>query len=119
MSRVLLFFGVLLFGSLTLTCAEEPYPKPEDLIPEDTYIKLMVDVQLFDALVYTSDSLSNSDSLRNALFHQYDTTEDVFLRSHYYYQSNIRKHNARLDSALNALAEEKKKLYQSSDSNNK
>lgn len=119
MPRVLLLLGILLLSSFFLNCEEEPFPKPDDLIPEDTYIRLMVDVQLFDALVYTSDSLSNADSLRHALFEQYHTNEDVFLRSHYYYQSNIGKHNARLDSALNALAEEQKKLYQGSDSSNK
>ncbi len=119
MSRVLLIFGILLLGSYTLSCEEDPFPKPDDLIPEDTYIKLMVDVQLFDALVYTSDSLANTDSLRHALFEQYSTNEETFLRSHYYYQSNIREHNTRLDSALNALAEEQKKLYQAPDSNNK
>ena len=119
MSRVLLIFGILFFSSLTLSCEDESFPKPDDLIPEDTYIKLMVDVQLFDALVYTSDSLGNSDSLRHSLFEQYNTNEETFLRSHYYYQSNISEHNTRLDSALNALAEEQKKLYQAPDSNNK
>ena len=117
MSRVLLLFGILMSGLITVNCEEEPFQKPDDLIPEDTYIRLMVDVQLFDALVYTSDSLSNADSLRDALFNTYQTNEDVFLRSHYYYQSNIMKHNARLDSALNALSQEQKKLYQRSFSN--
>lgn len=74
---------------------------------EDIYIDLLVELQLFDALIYTSDSLSYKDSLKVELFNHYNTTEEEFFFSHRYYQSKIPEHKVRLDSVLKRVNEQK------------
>ena len=98
-------------------CGDEAIvPKPENLIEEETYIRLLVEVQLLDALAYTTDSLSTGDSLKQVLFSRYNVTEELYLQSNAYYQSQIDDHIARLDSARSLLETEIKNLKQAQDS---
>ena len=92
---------------------EEIVPKPDNLIDEETYVKLMVEIQLLDAWVFTSDKISNPDSIKQELFRYYNTTEESFYLSNAYYQSKPEDHVARIDSALKIL-EREQQLNQSS-----
>lgn len=112
------YYFALIITSLLLFsgCEEEYMSEPENLIPEDNYIDLLVELQLFDALIYTSDSLSYTDSLKIELFKYYDTTEEDFFLSHRYYQSKIPEHKVRLDSVLKFIDEQKLLINQEPDS---
>ncbi len=97
-----------------LGCGEkEVVPKPKNLIPEDTYISLVVEIQLLDALSYTSEDSTFVDSIQKELFKHYEFSEDDFRESNAYYQSKIEDHIVRIDSALKAIEREQKVLIQS------
>lgn len=111
------YFGlVIACVFLFSACKDEFLSKPENLISENTYIDLLVELQLFDALIYTSDSLSYKDSLKTELYTYYNTTEEDFFLSHRYYQSRIAEHKVRLDSVLKLVDEQKLLINQESDS---
>ncbi|MEQ9310139.1 MAG: DUF4296 domain-containing protein [Balneolaceae bacterium] len=113
MQKSLLFLSIIL-ASLFLSCDEpEIVPKPGHLIPEDTYVKLMVELQLLDAMVYTSEDSINTDSLITEIYSYYNTSREAYVASHFYYQSAPNKHLARIDSALKAIEREQIRLSQS------
>ncbi len=58
---------LLLFGG-----CKEDNPRPENLVPEDRYINLLIELQLLESyrLSTPQDSLS-TDSLKNEIFEQY------------------------------------------------
>ncbi|MBO6523884.1 MAG: DUF4296 domain-containing protein [Balneolaceae bacterium] len=93
---------------------KELVPKPENLIPEKTYVKVITELQLLDAWIYTSEEVTNPDSIMLEMFTYYGITETQFEQSHAYYQSDPENHTARIDSALNILEKEQKRVNQSS-----
>ena len=105
------FIALLILG---LGCSEqEQIPRPDNLIEEGTYIQLLVEFQLLDAIAYTSSDTLNLDSLRTEIFTHYQISEERFSSSHRYYQSKPDEHTARLDSALNILKREHEVLEKS------
>ena len=107
-----IYFVVTLF--LGLGCGnQEQVPKPVDLIDEGIYIQLLVELQVLDAIAFTSSDSLNLDSLMNEVYIHYDVEEDRFLSSHKYYQSKPDEHSARLDSVLNILKREQQALENS------
>lgn len=109
---VLWFILVIFF----VGCAEkELVPKPENLIPEEIYVKVIVELQLLDSWVYTSEEITNPDSIMLEMFAFYGLTETQFEQSHAYYQSHPENHLARIDSALIILHKEQERLNQSSE----
>ena len=110
--RGFIFVSVFLFS--LLGCGdEEIVPKPDNLLPEETYVSLLVELQLLDAWIFTSEAITTTDSIKTALFNHYNTTEDIFDASNAYYQSRPEEHVARIDSALKIL-EMEQQLNQSS-----
>lgn len=106
MSRIAIILICLVFGVL-LACEEkEVIPKPESLLPEDTYISIIVELQLLDALTFTNADSSFTDSIRVELFKYYEISEAQFIESNSYYQSNVGTHIARIDSAIKAIKAE-------------
>jgi hypothetical protein len=103
---LLVLCSVFLFA-----CEEEPViPPPENLIAEDVFIDLMTELQLYDALVYTTDAPQRTDSLVNVIFDKYETSPDQYLSSQIYYQSQIEAHMVRLDTVLARLEREHQSL---------
>ncbi len=109
---VLFNFLLILFAG----CDEkELVPKPENLIPEETYVKVITELQLLDSWVYTNEQVTNPDSIMLQMFAFYEISEEQFEQSHTYYQSKPENHNARIDSALSILEKEQERLNQSSE----
>lgn len=101
-------FTVFVF-SLVLTAAGCNDKTPPHLIAEDTYIDLMVELQLLESYVSFNqpDSLT-IDSLRNEIFRHYEVTENQFTTSHKYYQDHdIRAQRDRIGKAIEALRKDK------------
>ncbi|GAB5409409.1 MAG: hypothetical protein BalsKO_17740 [Balneolaceae bacterium] len=117
MARSLTFLFIIFILFASACDKSEVIPKPEFLIPEDTYVKLMVELQLFDALVYTSEDSSYTDSLKEVLFNHYMISEEQFKESNTYYQSKPDEHIARIDSALKAIKTEQNRLSQADGEN--
>jgi hypothetical protein len=78
--------------------------EPDNLIPEDQYISLLVELQLVRTYEETGkiDSLA-TDSLRNQIFQKYDVTSSAFQSSHGYYQQFPKKQKQRIDKAIEEL----------------
>ncbi|PAU93594.1 hypothetical protein CK503_10590 [Aliifodinibius salipaludis] len=96
----LLIFLLLLSTS---SCSENP-SKPDQLIKEDKYIDLMVELQLVRSYGETNslDSLT-VDSLTDEIFQKYETTDSVFVQSHNYYQQFPEKQLSRIEKAIERL----------------
>lgn len=94
-----------------LGCSDRP-PKPERLVEEDKYINLMVELQLVRSYGETNslDSLT-VDSLTDEVFHKYEITDSIFVKSHNYYQRFPEKQQTRIEKAIERL-----KMDQVSDS---
>lgn len=113
MDRFFVFLVGILF-LITSGCEQEKtVPKPEDLLSEETYISFITELQLLDALVYTSEDSTYTDSLEKELFKHYNITEKQFLESNAYYQSNVEEQISRIDSVLKTIEKEQEKLDQS------
>lgn len=109
-------FLLIAFGLLFSSCNKEN-EKPENLIEENVYLSVMVEIQILDALIYTTDNPPNPDSLLTEIYKKYNITEDAFSASHLFYQSNIEDHIVRIDSALKVITSEKD-LFDQSESEN-
>jgi hypothetical protein len=88
--------------------------KPDQLLKEDKYIDLMVELQLVRSYGETEslDSLT-VDSLTDEVFQKYETTDSVFVQSHNYYQRFPKKQKTRIEKAIERL-----KMDQVSDTTN-
>lgn len=90
---------LILLGS----CSDNPQ-KPNNLIGEDKYITLLVELQL----VRTYDQNANVDSLTvdsltSEVFEKYDITGEQFRKSHKYYQQFPKEQKGRVDKAIERL----------------
>lgn len=104
--RSLMIIGFLWISASGCVGSEE-IPEPENLIPEDQYIDLMVEMQ--HIITYRDarpDSVS-ADSLKTILYDRYKVTEEQFLESHSYYQMHVDDQLQRVDKALKRLEREK------------
>lgn len=84
-------------------CSEDP-ERPDDLIPEDDYINLLVELQLINS--FSQSSLADSisvDSLVEVSFEKYGTNQEQFAASHTYYQQFPEEQKVRIDSAIQRL----------------
>lgn len=86
-----------------LGCSDKT-PKPDNLISEEKYIDLMVELQLVRSYGETIQVDSTTiDSLTSEVFKEYDTTDSVFQKSHQYYQQFPQEHQARIENAIEQL----------------
>ena len=80
---------------------------PEKLIDEDTYINLLIELQLLKSYQESvpPDS-TNIDSLKSLIFDRYDVSELRFRLSHNYYQKQVEKQRQRVVRAIDSLRKE-------------
>lgn len=78
-------------------------PEPEDLIAETNYIDLLVEMQHIVTYRNSEPDSVNADSLKQLVFIRYGVTEDQFLNSHEYYQSQVSEQLIRVDEAIRQL----------------
>ncbi len=98
---------IFLLASFLFSCDSKNEP-PENLIGEDKYINLLIELQLLKT--YQARSRADSaliDSLLNEVFNKYDVTSIQFKKSHRYYQSNIEKQSERIDLAIDRLRKDR------------
>lgn len=100
-----IWLNIVLFGVIFLAgCEEEPViPPPDPLLDETTYLHLLVEMKLVNAMIQATDSTVVIDSVKKMVFDYYHVPEAVFLNNHAYYQSLPETHKARLDSAINLI----------------
>lgn len=110
-----ILFGLVFVISYSCVGPEE-IPKPKNLLPEDTYIDLLVEVQHVITYINAYPDSVNSDSLTLLVYDKYQVTEEEFLSSHEYYQKQVKEQVERIDEALLRLRTEDEQLKARMDS---
>lgn len=87
---------------LLLSCGESE-PTPEQLIPEDTYVDLLVELQLLNTYRGSLPDSLRTDTLRPAIFERYGVSAETFERSHRYYRQQLDAQKRRIDEAIERL----------------
>lgn len=101
---VCLVFGFLLLGG----CKEKKEPRPTDLLPEDTFTSIMVDVQLTEALK-NQQVLSKRNNPEDILaaYHYFlqkqNVSSEEFLKTYEYYQQHPKEMQAVYEKVLDSL----------------
>lgn len=98
----LICIGLLLGGIILGGCVSEE--RPADLIEEDTYIDLLVELQLLKSYRQNAQIDSTEvDSLKQLIYRKYRVSEGQFRLSHRYYQEDPAKQEERVDAAIERL----------------
>lgn len=98
------FVAILFFALLVLGCSND---KPDNLLAEDTYVDLLVELQLLRSYQQNHPNASRVDSLRNVIFDKYNANEEQFKRSHEYYQQDIDRQSERIKEAIERLRKDR------------
>lgn len=99
-------YSILLIGLLLISlisCSDDSQ-KPENIIAEDKYINLLVELQLVRS--YGESNYADSltvDSLAEEVFERYEISDSVFYRSHQYYQQFPKEQINRIEKAIERL----------------
>lgn len=94
---------MMLLAVLAAGCSGEPAP-PDDLLNEDTYIDLVVEMKMLQSYEKHLDPDSTAvDSLQRVIFQTYGTTEQQFRKSHRYYQQQAEAQRERIIQAIEQL----------------
>lgn len=98
----LLLLATLPACTQTPGAADRPAP-PDSLLPEETYVNLLVELQLLRSYARTLPDSVGTDSLQAAIFQRYDVDAGRFRLSHNYYQKNLEAQKKRIDRAIEEL----------------
>lgn len=102
-----LFSSFIVLSVLIVACVEPTEPsKPKNLISEDQYIDLLVEMQHIKTWRDARPDSVNADSLKKAVFDKFDTTEDLFTESHSYYQRNTKQQIQRIEEAIHRMEQD-------------
>lgn len=99
-----LFALTLFFTFLIVGCTDDT--APHDLIPEDTYIDLIVEFEMIYSLHGEHKDSVLTASLIEKVLENYGITQDRFERSHAWYDQQINEQLQRFRKALDRLNEE-------------
>ncbi len=96
---------LLLIGTSTLFLSCTEREKPDNLIEEDTYIRLVAELQVAKStLELSDDSLSSGELIRRVL-DRYEVTPSQFVKSHNYYNEDFKAQQNRIEKAYELLQE--------------
>jgi len=98
--RILLLIAVSLSGA---ACSDKDKP-PENLLPEDTYTRLLAELHVANNLEkLDTDNQEVVDSVLTEIFSEYDTNEEHFRESHYFYQKDLQGQIQRIEKIQKTL----------------
>jgi hypothetical protein len=99
-------------------CSSSP-EKPQNLVSEDTYTAMLVELQLVRS--YGENAKVDSteiDSLTAEVYNKYDVSTQQFQQSHGYYQHFPKKQKVRVENAIEQLKMELVTRSDTTDSTN-
>ena len=108
MKKLLLINLIWLF-SCSSGNNEQVVAPPENIIPKDKMVELLVDVQLIEAAI-KSDNTRKKDSKSytiyyySYLFKKYNTTKEDFIESLHYYQQNMNEFDQMFTEVIESLS---------------
>lgn len=101
------FFISIMLVLLTASCSENPQ-KPDNLIDEDTYTDLLIELQLIRSYGENAETDSTTiDSLTTDVFQKYDVSAETFMESHRYYEQFPQEQKERTEEAIERLKMDK------------
>lgn len=101
----MLMLPVMLTVILTVTAGCEQTTAPDDLIDEETYIKILAEMHLLAAVRETYDDEQRYTKLQEAVLEHYNITREQFERSHDYYFRDMDEQQRRFREARQILDE--------------
>ena len=104
------FMLILIVMVLTGCSGQHKPEKPKDLIPEDTYIDLLVEMQNIESYRNAEPDSVNADSLKTAVLNRYSVSDSQFLATHKYYQMQPDRHLVQIDSVISRLDREELRI---------
>jgi hypothetical protein len=98
----------LIFLFLCLATAACRNGAPNNVLNEETYTDLMVELQLLKSYQQKAelDSLS-ADSIRREIFEKYETSDQQFQKSHRYYRQDVENQSKRISTAIEKLRKDR------------
>jgi hypothetical protein len=94
---------LIILSLVTVSCGSSNEP-PKDIVSEDTYINLLVELQLAEAFRNQYNDTTQTKRLVDSVLTVYGVGYDRFLRSHRYYQSQLDKQEQRYEKAVDRLS---------------
>ncbi|MEQ8523535.1 DUF4296 domain-containing protein [Gracilimonas sp.] len=107
-----LFLVVTVFGCL----GPEETPKPDNLIDEQNYIDLLIEMQHISTYRDARIEDVNADSLKSLIYNKFNITEEQFLATHEYYQKQVDRQIKRVNEAIRQLENEEQYIQAHIDS---
>ncbi|HBX64983.1 MAG TPA: hypothetical protein DEG32_02035, partial [Balneolaceae bacterium] len=90
LQKLLLTIGVLSTLLFFSNCmGTEKSPRPDNLIAEENYIDLLVEMQHITTYRNAMPDSVNADSLKSLIYDKFGITEEEYLTSHQYYQKQV------------------------------
>lgn len=101
------FFLVFLLLFSLAGCSNEPQ-KPDNLINEDKYTDLLVELQLIRSYGENTETDSTAlDSLTSVVLEKYEVSSEAFRNTHQYYQQFPQQQKIRVENAIERLKMDK------------
>jgi hypothetical protein len=95
------FLGALFF--LSSCIGPEEIPPPKNLIAEENYIDLLVEMQHITTYRNAKPDSVNADSLKDLVYKKFGITEEQYLISRQYYQTQVKRQLQRVNEAIRRL----------------
>jgi|TARA_R100001015_G_C4615658_1_gene171683 hypothetical protein len=94
----------------------EKSPRPDNLIAEENYIDLLVEMQHITTYRNAMPDSVNADSLKSLIYDKFGITEEEYLTSHQYYQKQVDRQLIRVNEAVRRLEGEEQYIQTHIDS---
>lgn len=94
----------------------EEIPKPQNLIDENNYVDLMVELQHLKTYQNAYPDSVNTDSIKTIIYERFGVNEEQFLSSHAYYQKHTREQISRVNEVLERMNQEEQYIQTHIDS---
>lgn len=108
---------LLLIVFATYGCmGPDKVPEPENLISEQNYIDLLIEMQHISTYRNAQPDSVNADSLKALVYNKFGITEEQFLNSHSYYQKQVERQLMRVQEVIRQLENEERYIQAHIDS---
>lgn len=94
---------MLLMTGFLYSCSNE---KPQNIIDEETYLSLLVEIHILRAIDNNYGDENKRDELLDAIYEHYNITASEFEISHDYYQKDVDEQRLRLRKARDMMQDE-------------
>ncbi|WP_428236129.1 DUF4296 domain-containing protein [Gracilimonas sp.] len=91
-------------------------PEPENLINEQNYIDLLIEMQHISTYRDAHPDSVNADSLKALVYDKFGITEEQFLTSHTFYQKQVERQLIRVQEVIRQLENEEQYIQAHIDS---